>query len=276
MSTKSNYEIVKIPKTRRTLLDILELGLKNHYTPAFIEIGITEARELLHERKKTNLEKISLLSWILKCIAVSLEGNKELQAYHHKRNKIVVFDDVDISIVVERERLDENNVVKKLPMPYIIRKVNEKSMHEIYKEILNAQTEKIDRHDVNLGAEKRTLESRIFVMLPKFLRNLLFWNRLRKNAFTAKGTLGTVLVSSVGMYSRDSIYGWSVSRSIHPLSILLNSMVKKPAVINDQIVIRQFVCATLGFQHDIVDGAPFTRYIVKLKKLMENAYGLKT
>lgn len=275
MKNNPKYEIVKIPKSRRTLVDILDLGLKKHYTPVFLEIDITHARALLHQRKKLKLERISFLSWVLKCIADSLEGNKELQAYPHKRNKIVVFDDVDISIVVEREINNEKNEIVKLPMPYIVRKVNEKTMHEIYKEIISAQSEEISKHDVNLGAEKKTSESKIFAALPKFLRYLLFWNRLTKNAFTAKGTLGTVLVSSVGMFLKDSNYIWSVSRSVHPISILINSIVKKPAVVNNEIVIREFMCVTIGFQHDLVDGAPFSRYIQRLKKLLESASGLE-
>ncbi|MBZ0199651.1 MAG: 2-oxo acid dehydrogenase subunit E2, partial [Ignavibacteriaceae bacterium] len=172
MSVNAKYEILKIPKTRRTLVDVLEIGLKKHYTPALIEVDITLARQLLQKRKKLKGSKVSLLSWILKCVAQALDGNKIIQALPHK-NKMIVFDDVDISIVVERESEATYLINKKLAMPYIVRKVNEKSLPEIYNEIESAKTEKIEKYDVTLGAEKNTFESRIFISLPKILRYLI-------------------------------------------------------------------------------------------------------
>ncbi|MBZ0201059.1 MAG: 2-oxo acid dehydrogenase subunit E2, partial [Ignavibacteriaceae bacterium] len=107
------------------------------------------------------------------------------------------------------------------------------------------------------------------------LRYLILWRRLQRNAFIAKKKLGTVLVSSVLMYFSGPSYGWGMSRSIHPLSILLGSITKKPAVVNNEIVIREFICLTIGFHHDLVDGAPFTRFVIKFLKLLESAYGLE-
>ena len=83
------------------------------------------------------------------------------------------------------------------------------------------------------------------------------------------------MVSSVGMNLRDNDYFWGISRSIHPLSILLTSLIKKPAVVDDKIVVREYLCATIGFHHDVLDGAPFTRYVSQLKRIIENAEGLE-
>jgi len=267
-----NFKEITIPNTRRALTDVLELGLKKHYTPAFLEIDVTKARRLLKERKKSGVECISFLSWVIKCIALSVENNKEVHALRHKKNKLLLFDDVDVSVVVERKNPELNK--ESLAMPYIIRSANRKSMSEINKEILSAQAEEITKDDVKLGQEKRTEESKLFLSLPKFLRNLIFWNKLENDAFLVKDKIGTVLVSSVGMFLKDNDYLWGISRSIHPLSILLTALVKKPAVVDNKIVIREYLCATIGFQHDLLDGAPFARYVTKLKKMIGSAEGL--
>jgi hypothetical protein len=50
----------------------------------------------------------------------------------------VIFDDVDVSVVVEREVGGQ-----KLPVPYIVRKASEKSFREIHDEIRAAQAQKV-------------------------------------------------------------------------------------------------------------------------------------
>ena len=268
----NNFTETKFPKTRRAIVDVLEHGLKRHYTPAFFEIDVTKARQLLKERRKSGSERVSFLSWVIKCIADSVENNKEVHALRHGRNKVILFDDVDVSLVVERKNPGSENGT--LAMPYIIRSANRKSMPDIYKEILSAQSEDITPDDVKLGPDKRTEESKLFLSLPKFLRNLIFWNKLERNALLVKDKIGTVLVSSVGMFNKDNNYFWGINRNIHPLSILITALVKKPAVIDDKIVIREFLCATIAFQHDTLDGARFTRFITGLKKMISSAEGL--
>jgi len=267
-----SFKEVEIPATRKAIVDLLDQGLKCHFTPAFIEIDITKARQLLKERKKTNSERVSFLSWIIKCIAKSVENNKQMHALRNKRNKLILFDDVDISVAIERKNPGKEK--ETLAMPYIVRSANQKSMVEIFKEIQAAQNEEISSDDVKLGPDKRTDESKLFLSLPKFLRNLIFWNKLGTDAFLVKKKIGTVLVSSVGMHLRTNDYFWGITRNIYPLSFLLTGLVKKPAVVDDKIVIREFLCATIGFQHDVIDGAPFTRYITQVKKIIENAEGL--
>jgi pyruvate/2-oxoglutarate dehydrogenase complex dihydrolipoamide acyltransferase (E2) component len=268
------FKEIKVPNTRRALVDVLELGLKNHYTPAFTEIDVTLARQLIKERKKSDSNKISFLSWMIKCIADSISENKEVHALQHKKNKMVLFDDVDVSVIIERKIPGAADNIQHITLPYIIRRANEKTVPEIFNEIRTAQSEAISKDDVRLGPGKDTRESKIFLSLPKFLRNIIFWNKLNRDAFLVKKKVGTVLVSSVGMFTRHNDYIWGVSRSIQPLSILFTGLIKKPAVVDGQIVIREFLCTTFGFQHDLLDGAPFTRYVTKLKKMIESAEGL--
>lgn len=267
----NSYTETRFPKSRRAIVDLLEQSLKRHYTPAFIEIDVTKARELLKERKKSGSERISFLSWVVKCTADTVASNKEAHAVRSGRNKIILFDDVDVSVVIEKRPPGGGET---LAMPYIVRNANRKSIPEINKELISARSEAITGDDVKLGADKRTEESKLFLSLPKFLRNLIFWNKLEKNAFLVKEKIGTVVVSSVGMFLRDNDYFWGMNRNIFPLSVLLTSLVKKPAVVDDKIVIREFLCATIATQHDMLDGAPFTRFISSLKKRITSAEGL--
>ena len=49
---------------------------------------------------------------------------------------------------------------------------------------------------------------------------------------------------------------------------------EKPVIIDGQIVPRDFLSLTISFDHDIIDGAPATRFTVRLKELIESGYVL--
>jgi pyruvate/2-oxoglutarate dehydrogenase complex dihydrolipoamide acyltransferase (E2) component len=61
--------------------------------------------------------------------------DKEVAAFRYGRRKLVVFDDIDISIVVEKEMKGY-----RVPLPLVIRKINDKSAEDISAEIENAKT----------------------------------------------------------------------------------------------------------------------------------------
>ena len=55
------------------------------------------------------------------------------------------------------------------------------------------------------------------------------------------------------------------------VSFALGSVLKKPWVVGQQIMIRDFLSMTIIFNHDLVDGAPAARFVDRLKKLTESA-----
>jgi pyruvate/2-oxoglutarate dehydrogenase complex dihydrolipoamide acyltransferase (E2) component len=83
---------------------------------------------------------------------------------------------------------------------------------------------------------------------------------------------GTVGVTSVGMFGKGA--GWGVPINEHTLDLTLGGIIEKPGVVDGQIVIREYLCITMSFDHDLIDGAPAARFTRQLKELIENGYGL--
>ncbi len=71
---------------------------------------------------------------IVKCLAQAISDRKYVHALRQDRGQLVIFDDVDITIAIECSVIGE-----KLPLPYIIRKANEKTVTEIHSEIRSSQ-----------------------------------------------------------------------------------------------------------------------------------------
>jgi pyruvate/2-oxoglutarate dehydrogenase complex dihydrolipoamide acyltransferase (E2) component len=266
MKNIGEYKTETFPLSRIATIDIGQTGLKKHHIKALIELDVTEARKSIREKRKQS-EKISFYSWLIKCISLAVENSRELQAVRKGRQKLILFDDVDISTVIERE-VDG----QKVPLPYVIRKTNVKSISEIYAEIRGGQKQSIEgEDDYVLGESKNRLLMKMYYCLPGFIRRFI-WNRIISNPFLTKENMGTVMITSVGMIGK--INGWVIPVSVHPICFAVGSIIKKPGVIKDQIEIREYLYVTVLVDHDVIDGAPAVRALSKLTRLVESGYGL--
>jgi len=266
MDRVGNYQIKPFSKNRRNITLILEEGWRRHSTHGIIEIDVTDSRKLIKDQKKKGND-ISFTGFIIKCIAETLKENKELNALRHGKRKIIIFDDVDVAIPVERSTDSETR-----PMAYVLRKANEKSILEITKEIRGAQSEKVEKSTQLLGKNSTFLE-RFALNSPFFIKKFFLWI-VRRNAILKKKYMGTIGVTSIGM--KGSFPGWAVPLGgTTTFLFVLGSIVKKPGIINNKIKAREYLNITISVDHDIIDGGPLARFIDKLTELIETGYGLK-
>ena len=260
-----HYDVIDFPKERIPTLDFLTLGDDNHYVKGLLELDVTEGRNKIQEHEKNTQKKISFTAWLLKCIGQAASEFKEVHSLMLGKNKIVKFEDVDISIMVEKSVEGE-----KVPIPLVVRRTNNKTVIQINDEIRNAQSEDISRATV-LGDHRMKKQMKYYLSLPKFLRKYIIKRRL-KDPIKIKQMMGTIIVTSIGMFT--NLRGWPIPTTSHPLAFGVGSITKKPAVINDKIEIREFLSLTALFNHDVVDGAPATRFISRLGELIESGFGL--
>jgi pyruvate/2-oxoglutarate dehydrogenase complex dihydrolipoamide acyltransferase (E2) component len=267
MKKKPGGTIETYPAIRLLSSDICDIGLKKHHVKALIEFDVTDSREKLKLFRNISGQRISFNAWILKCIGQAVYEHREVHALKKGRNSLVIFDDIDISMTIER-RVDGKHV----PLPVVIRNVNGKNINQIYTEIENAKKETVsgDKNAV-LGKNKMKPFIKLFSLLPKFFR-IMIWKIMLADPEFVKENMGTVAVTSVGTVGVVS--GWAVPLSIHPLCIALGSVVKKPGVRKGGVEVREYLETTVLIDHDVMDGAPASRFIAKLAGLIENGYGL--
>lgn len=82
-------------------------------------------------------------------------------------------------------------------------------------------------------------------------------------------------MTSVGMFGGNHS-GWGISATPQPLGLVVGGIAWKPAVVEGRIEPREMLCLTVTFDHDIVDGAPATRFVRRLVELIESGYGIET
>jgi pyruvate/2-oxoglutarate dehydrogenase complex dihydrolipoamide acyltransferase (E2) component len=251
-------------KNREIVIDVVELGLLKHHVKVFIDIDVTLARQYIQKYKEKTGSRISFTGWTIKCISQAVDENKQIHALRKGKKKVIIFDDVDVLVTIEKTVNDE-----KIPLPYIVRKANEKSLVEINDEIRNAQALKTENNTMVIGRNDRWLK--LYQSTPKFMRKIMGILAMR-DPFFMKKNVGTVGISSIGMMG--NFHGWAMPISPQPLYFSLGGITKKPGVVGDKIEIREFLSMSFLFDHDIIDGAPVVRFTERLIDLMENAFEL--
>ncbi len=271
------YTNLPFPPAREVGIDTVRIGMKRHHIAVLAEVDVTVGRAAIERRKAATGEGLSFTGWIIKCLAQAASEHKRVHALRRGRHALVLFDDVDVNIVVQR-RLEGTDPPEYLPMPYVIRKANEKTMESIHQEIRSAQARALEPGEQTIDlAEKmpsaRTI--RIFASMPFVVRKWLYWNRLFRDPFRVKRTMGTISVTSVGMFGRvGGGSAWGIPVEFHPLTVALGTISRKPAVVGERVEPREFLGMTFVFDHDVIDGAPMALFLQRVRDLVETGYAL--
>ena len=253
------YTIKPFPPIRQATIDLLGAASRKHMIHGLVEVDVTEPRQIMQRIKHTSGESISFTGFIIYCCAKAVDMNKHMHAYRDWRNRLVLFDDVDVSTTVERVVDGRKQVV-----PAVIRAANHKSVAELHQEIRNVQGEKVNQADVY-----RTM--RWYLAIPFFIRRL-FFPILNRTPQLMKKKSGTVMVTSVGMFGQGA--GWGIPIASHTLNITVGGIVSRPSLVDGQLENREYLCLTISFDHDLIDGAPAARFIQRFKEFIESGSGL--
>ncbi|MBI9097674.1 MAG: 2-oxo acid dehydrogenase subunit E2 [Spirochaetaceae bacterium] len=251
---KVKHEIFHYPLSRLGTHDVGKIALTKHHITGLLEVDITEL--IRHVRKlRTEGKEISFFAWMVKEISDTISENLHIHALKGRRNSTVVFEDIDLSVMVEKL---VNG--KRVPLPLLIKKTNEKTAEEINAEIKKAQNQTIkDESDYVMGEKQISrLAMLLYYILPQRIR-LFIMKQIMKNPYRSKEMMGTAIITTVG--TAGHISGWILPKSIHNLCFALGPIAKKPWVVSDKIEIRDILHLTVLVDHDLVDGVPATQFI---------------
>ncbi len=254
-----SYYFKRIPRSRIATFDVFSVGLLKHHVAAMLEFDVTESRKKLRDLRKNGVN-ITFNSWLITAVSRILEMHPEATAFLKGKSKLIIFRNINISILVEKRIGNE-----RVPIPLVIERTNEKSAFEISKEVEAAKKQELSEKDIILR-KKPSLTENLYYMLPGLLRRSI-WRIMLRFPKLAFKKMGNAVITSVGMMG--TINGWFIHKSVHPISFGIGSVLKKPVVINDEIRIREILNMTVLVDHDLIDGAPMVRFLDDLTKFIE-------
>ena len=164
---------------------------------SLIEVDVTMARAFLRDHKAKTGESLSFTAFLIACLAKAVDENKAVQALRKGSKNLVLFEDVDVYTLIERNVAGQKQII-----PYTIRTANRKTVRELHHEIRAAQAEDVVKVLTWLQ------------FLPDFLFRPFFWSLLLDRE---KVSTGVEEVRGDGGH-HGSGYVWERCRLGHPSS----------------------------------------------------------
>jgi hypothetical protein len=287
------YTVRPIPLARALVVDAGFLSHRRHIIYGLVTVNVTNVRPILRR------EKWSLTAYIVACLGRAVAADPTVQGYRAKSGgwwwfggsqHLVVFDNVDVVTMIE----PAPGVVA---IPHVIRNANRRSIADITDEIRSVQRrpEASPQHHHGRGRGRNNMAAR----MPRWMR-MMCYDWVRRHPHQLKRLMGTVIVTSVGMFGQAGAGGGGGGGfgigflPLHNLGVTVGGIsttqagTASTAHDNDDesgggakdnphpSQIQEYLHLTLAFDHDVVDGAPAARLTQRLVQIMESLELLST
>lgn len=259
MEQEHKFTVRKISRIAQSIDDYTSYSKKKNLIWAFSEFDVTQARESLNHHKKQTGESVSFTAFLINVFARVVEKHKfPVNTIRKKKSEFYTFDEVDVMTNIEKEV----DGIKK-PVSYTVRNAHRKTLREIHEEIRAAQKVKNVSLSSDKGKGKKIVK--LFPKLPRFIRKMVV-HRIFSNPEIKKKIMGTVGVTSVGMFGND--LGFMIHITPHTLSMGVGAIGTRLRKIDGEIVEREMLGATIAMDHAIIDGGPATRFFQDLYSMI--------
>lgn len=258
---RADAQVVPYPKFRRWMAAGYRSVHHKPYIHGLLEVDVTGPRAVLRAHQAKTGKSLSFTAFLITCLAKAVDEDKAVQAYRQGRNKLILFEDVDVYTLVEHDIAGQKYI-----MPHVIRAANRKTLDELHHEIRAAQ-----------GADMANILKRFRLMLlPTVLFRPFLWAFIwigRRRPRLWKQISGTVGITAVGMFGDGQ--GWGIPiPTPTTLMLTVGGIGEKQVMMDGHNTVREYLGLTISVDHDLVDGAPAARFTHRLKDLIESGYGL--
>ncbi len=225
-----------------------------------VELDVTDLEKYITEKRKEGVK--TTLTYILTLIIgrAIREDVPELNTYV-RRGKIVQRDQIDamVSVLLPGGQMGSVKVLNADQLTVA--------------ELSDGMAEKISNS--RKGNENNTMQSKSFLAsIPWPFRNWFFklyrtvtihWGISLPGLGLDSNSFGSYVVSNIGSVGLDTGYGSLLPSSNVSVVWILGSIVKKPVVVNDEIVPRRIMALSATLDHRVVDGSHGGRMFRKIK-----------
>jgi hypothetical protein len=238
---QSEYQISEWPRIRN-LIGLLLRQQRPNTMHGFVELDITVPLERIEALQANSQMAITLNTYMLYAISRIAARHEEMRTYRHGRKKIV-FRNVDIMHPMLKTL--PNGL--KVPVMYIVRRADTKSLAELHTELKNAATQ------TDLTEEKEVRFRRSLIRLPYWIQALvyryIFSHPVRMNRYF--GNLGMTTLRQSGFH----VPMVSLPPNVYAVQLSLNNVFEQFVPDrNKNPVLRKFIRIGGGFDHLVLDG----------------------
>ncbi len=127
---QTGYTVVPLARFQHQMIGWMELMHRQHTVHALLEVDVTDARNAIRESRVATGDPLSFTAFIVASLAHAVAEVKRMHAYRKGRRQLILFDDVDVAVAVEREIEGE-----KVPVGFVVRAADKKVVTDIHRQI---------------------------------------------------------------------------------------------------------------------------------------------
>jgi len=219
-----------------------------------VEVDITEARRLLASHEPPS----SLTAFVVASVARAAAARPEVHAYRNWRGQLVTHRHVDVATLVEITTQQGS-----FALPHVLRDADLRSVPDLTSELHEVKRDPAKSESGRWLEQAGPIATRIPGVIPASYA-------VMSRSVTLRQRIGTVAVTAVGMFAGGGGFGLT-PLALMSLEVIVGGMSKCPLVVDGQVAVRDVLDLTLAVDHNVVDGAPATRFGAELRDLIESA-----
>jgi pyruvate/2-oxoglutarate dehydrogenase complex dihydrolipoamide acyltransferase (E2) component len=250
-------EVRPFPSTRRLVTAAVRAGRRIVPMHGLLEVDVTEARRLL----VAHGPPLSLTAFVVASVARAAAAHPEVHAYRDWRGRLVRHRHVDVQTLIEV-------ATEQGPfgLVHVVRDADLRDVPDISAEV---RAVKADLDATGTGRLLRRFGPAAARVPGLFSAMYAVMSRSKRVHLAT----GTVQVTAVGMFAGGA--GFAIAPpTLASLVVVVGGLSRRPTAVDDQIVIHDVLDLTITIDHNVVDGAPATRFGAELRRLMESAAAL--
>jgi pyruvate/2-oxoglutarate dehydrogenase complex dihydrolipoamide acyltransferase (E2) component len=215
------------------------------------EVDVTVARRMLADHDPP----LSTTAFVVAAVARAAAAHPEVHAYRDWRGRLVQHDYVDVQTLVEVQTAEGP-----FGLVHVVRDADVRGVAEITAELRAAKDPA-----ATVAGRALTRFAPAAGRIPGVFR-LMY--AVMSRSGRAHVATGTVQVTAIGMFAGGG--GFAIAPpTLASLVVVIGGLDRRPRAVGEEIVVRDVVDLTVTIDHNVVDGAPATRFGAELRRLME-------
>jgi pyruvate/2-oxoglutarate dehydrogenase complex dihydrolipoamide acyltransferase (E2) component len=242
------------PSSRRLVTAAVRAGRRIVPMHGLYEVDITEARRLLAEHNPP----LSLTAFVIASLGRAAAAHPDVHAYRDWRGRLVQHHHVDIQTLIEVPTEQGP-----FGMVHVVRDADIRDVDEISAEL---RAVKVDPDGTTTGRLLSTVAPAVGRIPGVYRAMYAVMSRSRRVHLAT----GTVQVTAVGMFADGG--GFAIAPpTLASLVVVVGGLSRRPGAVGDSIELRDVLDLTVTLDHNVIDGAPATRFAADLRHLLHTA-----
>ena len=221
------------------------------------QVDITAARRTLVETDPP----LSLTAYVVASVGRAAAKHPQVHAYRDWRGRLVEHHHVDIQVLIEVPT-DQGP----FGLVHVVRDADIRSVAAISAEIRGVKAHPAATHSGQLLDTLAPALGRV----PGLYRAMY---AVMSRSHRVHDAIGTVQVTALGMFAEGG--GFAIAPpTLASLAVVVGGISSSPVAVDGHIETLDLIDLTVTIDHNVVDGAPATRFAADLRQLMHRAAAL--